>query len=125
ADLLIDRWRIADVPGRIGVEHAAELEAAERLRVATALLEGRELRVLELLEFVGRERGLAQHFGDEPERIAEVRAHGLRGRGRARRGAAHAARRLEPVDLDVELLPLVLLRTAQQHRAGERADGRL
>ena len=100
---------------------ALKFDAANGRRLAALLLDARQFFLLELFKLIGRERRLAQHFGDQPYHCRQVLARRLNADSRRRRAAADADARLQLIELVFELLACVFGGAAHQHRAGKLA----
>ncbi len=102
---------------RVVGEVARELQARERGRVGALRLGAGERGALHLVEFLRRERRLAQHFGDQAQRRLQVLAPHLERRA----FAVHRDRGVQLVEGILDLGAALLLRAPHQHAAGEVA----
>jgi hypothetical protein len=101
------------------VEVARKPHGCERSGLLPLGFRAGERGALHLLELRGRERGFAQHLGDELERRHQVLAAHLE----VRAFAAHLHGGVQSLERILELGAAALLRAAHEHRAGEVARG--
>ncbi len=115
----------AGVALRVGAHVPLVEVGSDRVRFAALLLDRGQVLLLELLEFLGRKRRLAQDLGGEPEDGRKVLADGLDRQRRLGGAPAHAHPGFQPVELVLDLLARVLGGTAHQHVGREIRGGGL
>ena len=109
--LFIDRHGGAEVAFRMGIEIFFDGVMGQRFRLVARRFDPDQPLLAQLLEFVLREAGLAQHVGHQAQRRIEVRAGGLK--------AVHAARHLQSGKGVGQLLARILAGAAHEHLVGK------